>query len=94
LRSRTSATIVRRSAQSLTSSWSRPQNNLSIPWGLVIWQTFSNKQNYNTVQVSTKQPVSKSLQLNSDLKEKQSFISIKDKIPTALPLQLESEVKH
>jgi hypothetical protein len=27
---------VSRSAQSFTSSWSLPQNNSSIPWGLII----------------------------------------------------------
>jgi hypothetical protein len=36
VRSRTSAVMVSRSAQSFTSSWSRPQNNSSIPCGLVI----------------------------------------------------------
>jgi hypothetical protein len=43
-RSRTSATMVSRSAQSLTSSWSRPYNSSSISWGLVISQICSNKQ--------------------------------------------------
>jgi hypothetical protein len=36
LRSRTSTTMVSLFAQSLTSSYSRPQNNSSIPCGLVI----------------------------------------------------------
>jgi hypothetical protein len=42
-RSRTSVAMVSRSAQSLTSSWSRPQNSSSIPWGLVILQIRSIK---------------------------------------------------
>jgi hypothetical protein len=36
LRSRTSTAILSLSAQSLTSSWSHPQNSSSIPCGLVI----------------------------------------------------------
>jgi hypothetical protein len=45
VRLRTSAAIVSHSAQSFTSSWSQPQNNSSIPWGLVILQEFSNNRN-------------------------------------------------
>jgi hypothetical protein len=42
VRSRTSAAIVSRSAQSVTSSQSRPQNRSSNPCGLVISERFCN----------------------------------------------------
>jgi len=51
MRSRTSAAMVSRFAQSFTFSWSHPQNNSSIPWGLVIFtevQQYSKMQDFST----------------------------------------------
>ncbi len=42
VRSRTSAAMVNRSAQSVTSSYSRPQNKSSKPCGLAIFLRFCN----------------------------------------------------
>jgi hypothetical protein len=64
LRSLTSAAILSLSAQSLTSSWSRPQNNSSMPCGLVILQVRNeNRQKFwgplLTQSLQTKMDVNK-----------------------------------
>jgi hypothetical protein len=56
LRSHTSAAIVSLSAQSVTSLCSRPQNNSSMPCGLVILQKRKDhRENYKTVQTQSLQ---------------------------------------